>query len=294
MVSLLWVTRALWFCLPVSVGWAIDDATRGWDRAPTITLAIFAYTAWLIGCIGLLLPSAKAFTALRIVAALPLVAVVLSAFATSTAAIVFAAVHATFTTTFALSAAVADASAQAQAYGDEIRRPLRTPPAFCLVTAVAVALIVSGIVLGPCLIASGHTLAGVIVTIVGVPIAAILIRSVHTLSQRFYVFVPAGLVISDSMVLTDPVLLASERIDGFAQFDGNSHPRPEVTIDTRGGALVGCIAVRLNEPGSFAVRDGRRSMRVRDADVVMFTPLRPRDFLALASPPTANPHAPVH
>ena len=291
---MLWVTRALWFCLPASVGWALDDATGSWSRATSTTFAIFAYSAWLIGLIALLLPSAQAFTALRIVAALPIVAVVVSAFGTSSPFMVMAAVHATFSTVFALSASVADASAQAQAYGDEIRRPLRTPPVFCVVTAVSVALIVAGVALGPILIASGKVAIGVTVAVGGIPIAAILVRAVHTLSQRFYVFVPAGLVIADSMLLTDPVLLASDRIDGFAQFDGVPHPDSNTTIDTRGGALVGCIAVQLNEPGSFAVRDGRRSMKMRTADVVMFTPLRPRDFLALAAPPTANPHVPVH
>lgn len=247
-----------------------------------------AYAAWLIGLVALLLPSAKAFTALRIVGALPIVAVVVSAFATSSIAIAIAAIHATFTTVFTLSAPVADASAQAEAYGSEIRRPLRTPPLLCAMTAVSAALIVGGLTLGPLLIASEHEIAGAFAVVMGLPIAALLMRSVHSLSRRFYVFVPAGLVISESMLLPDPVLLDSHHIHGFAPFDGDAQPDPHTTLDTRGGALVGCIAIHLTEPGVFAVRDGRKSLSMREAIVVMFTPLRPRDFLAMAAPPAAK------
>jgi hypothetical protein len=259
-----------------------------------MTLGTFVYAAWLIGLVALMLPNDKAFTALRIVAPLPILGIAGSAIATSSAVVVLAAVHATFATVFALGAPTADVCAQAQAYGDEIRRPLRTPPLFCLFTTGAVALVVAGMTCGPLLIASGHVIVGAITTVAGLPIAFVLIRSIHSLSKRFYVFVPAGLVIADTLVLADPVLLPSERIESFATFDGSTQPDLQHTIDTRMGAFIGSIAVKLTEAGSFALRDGRHSLQSREATTVMFTPLRARDFLALASPPAANPHLHAH
>jgi hypothetical protein len=178
-----------------------------------------------------------------------------------------------------LHGSVAQACAQSAAYGDEIRRPLRTPPLLCLVLVLAMAVIDLGIATGPLLLADGRVAAGIIVCVIGLPVAALLIRSVHSLSQRFIVFVPAGFVVSDSLTLPDPVLLPREKITRIAPAPADAHPDG---IDTRLGALAGAIVVDLDEPGTFTVRQGR-GMATRTASSLWCTPLRPTSVLGTAA-----------
>ncbi len=265
----------------------LADAIDSWGHAPVITLSVIAYGAWLLGLLALLLPSAKSYTALRIVGGLPAIAVVAAASSSSMWLTLFSGVHAATAGVFALSALVANACAQTQAYGDEIRRPLRTPPVFCVITTIAVLLIHASALVGPLLLANGRVPAGSILTVVGLALGAVFIRAVHSLSKRFYVFVPAGLVVADSLTLADPVLLPSEHIVRIQAFDGADNHDPAVTVDTRIGATIGSISIELNELGSFALRGSRRSIKMVEASCVLITPLRAREFVAMAAPVSA-------
>ena len=68
------------------------------------------------------------------------------------------------------------------AYGDEIRFPLRIPLSLFLgPVPLAVLLIAAGVSAGPLLLADGRYVVGVVATVVGLPIAAALARSLHAL-----------------------------------------------------------------------------------------------------------------
>src|SRR5439155_6317326 len=88
------------------------------------------------------------------------------------------------------------------AYPNERRFPLR-PPAPLLVgpMALAWALGVTGLTAGPLLLAARQWVLGSVAFVVGLPVASILVRSLHVLSKRWVVFVPAGLVIVDPLGL---------------------------------------------------------------------------------------------
>lgn len=285
---MLWVARLLWLLLPVTTGSVLNDATTQWRQAPSVTLAVVAYSLWLIGLIALLLPNAKSFTVLRLVAALPVVAVVLSGSRSGSFMVAIAVMHATSSAIIALSAPIADVCAQAQAYGDEVRRPLRTPPLICLAMSIEVAFVAALLFLGPIALANSHLVLGVAASVGAVGAGAFACRSVHSLSKRFYVFVPAGLVLADSFTLADPVLLPSERIGSIKPIEtGANKGIFDGTVDTRLGAFIGGIEIQLREPGEFGLRKKQRTLEMVQAHRVRFTPLRPQEFLALAAPSRA-------
>jgi hypothetical protein len=276
---LLWPARVLWFLLPLSVGAVLRDALASWSSTPAVVGAVLLYAAWLAGLVALVALHPWSFTVLRIVAPLALIAAVVSMRSASLAVALIALVHAMAACGVCLHGSIAQASAQAAGYGDEVRRPLRTPPLLCIVIGIAVLLVAAGTATGPLLLADGRIGAGVVCTVLGLPLAGVLVRSLHSLARRVIVFVPAGFVVSDPLAFPDPVLLPRERIVRMvlappaAQVDG---------IDTRLGALAGAVVVELDEPGSFTLRRGRAGIDQREASSLWCTPQRPSSVLATA------------
>ncbi len=266
--------------LPLSVGVVLRDALTSWSHAPLIVVTVMLYAAWLVGLVALVALHPMSFTALRVVAPSAALLAILGVRSSSAAIAALAIVHGLAACVSCLHGTVAATCTQAASYGDEIRRPLRTPPLMCLVLAFVVPLIVGGIVTGPLLLADGRIPSGVALTVVGVPLAVLLCRSVHSLARRFVVFVPAGFVVSDPLTMFDPVLLPREKIQSIAL----APPTPRVDgIDTRLGALVGAIVIELNEPGSFTLRRGRNVSDGITASSVWCTPQRPSSVLATAA-----------
>lgn len=280
---MLWAVRAIWLSLAVTVSTVVSDATRAWDAGARLTLALVLYGAWVAGLTALLVPRPLSATALRVVAPAAPAAVLGTVFAHGGPAfgvgwwLVLA--HSVAACVLALRCEVFDACAQSQAYGTEIRRALRTPPLLCVVLAVAWSLIAAVAVLGPRWIADGRTAAGVVLLVVGVPVSFVLLRSMHSLTNRFCVFVPAGIVVSDPLTLVDPVLLVREKVAAIGPAAPAAAP---LSIDTRLGAYVGGLAIALVETGTFTVRAGRAGTQQRDGQAVVFTPLRAEAMLRIA------------
>jgi hypothetical protein len=268
-VVVIWVARVTWIVLPLSIGAAVQNATRDWSTATALTLAVLLYGAWLIATIALLAPRPWSFTLLRVVAPTA-VAVALWAALDGDATFRWLAVaHAAVAAVVVLCAPVANAAAGAAAYGDERRYALRVPPAIGLLSLAVIAVVVGGVAAGPLLLAGHHWIAGTIALLIGWPLAAGGLRSLHSFERRFIVLVPNGLVLSDPLVIGDPVLLPRERI--VAVRAAAAAALGEHTVDTRLGALVGGVLVQMDEPASFGLRRGRAPVR---ADALAFTPLQ--------------------
>ena len=277
---MLWVIRGLWLTLPISVGAALGDRVTAYDTSISVTFAIIAYALWAVGLVALLVPRDISFTALRIVACTPFVSALWAFSAPSTAVGIVSVMHAAIAGVFALSNFVAAPCADAQSYGDELRVALRTPPLMLPVTAMAVIVVNVGIAAGPLFIANQRYLVGAIATVLGLACAFVMMRSLHTLSKRFCVFVPAGMAIADSLKLIDPVLLPRDRVIGLVMAPASR--APVNALDTRLGAVVGSLALSLNEPGQFAIRADRKQLETVSSSLVLFTPLRPMAFLTTA------------
>jgi hypothetical protein len=180
--------------------------------------------------------------------------------------------------------AVSLASANGAAYGDERRYPLRIPPYLWLgLLPVAPLLVAAGIAAGPLLLADARIIAGIAALAVGLPVAAFAIRSLHGLSRRWAVLVPAGLVLADPLTLPDAVLFVRERIHSLRAVE-RGEPVPAGTLDLRLGATTDSIALMLDRPTELLqARRGRRgSVPVQSIDI-RFAPLEARDLLETAA-----------
>ncbi|CAB5010377.1 unannotated protein [freshwater metagenome] len=176
----------------------------------------------------------------------------------------------------ASSSEVARWCVEGSAYGDESRFPLKTPPSL-LVTLVplSIALAAAGTLVGPVLLAQRHWVAGVIALAIGAPLAYAAVRSLHLLSKRFAVVVPAGFVIADPMTLSDPILFVREHIVALEQMPSGA--RVEGALDLRLGAASSSLLLRLDDVAPLTTR--KRGTAVQTpAQQVLFSP-RDREAL---------------
>jgi hypothetical protein len=277
-VAMLWCARLTWALLPVSAGIALTDALDGWDTGPARVAAVLLWAAWAVGLIALLAPRPWGLTALRVVAPAAVVVALASIAGAGGGAAALAVSTCVVAAVFALSAPIAQAAGNALAYGDEVRFPLRIPPALFLgPVPLAVLLIGAGVSVGPLLIANENYVAGVVLTIVGVAVAAVLARSLHALSLRWLVLVPAGVVIVDPIALADPVLMRREVID-HVERSPHAPPGPDA-LDLRLGSLAGTIAISLHTPQSFARRRGRHDAKLHEVSDALVSTVRSDAFV---------------
>jgi hypothetical protein len=277
----LWCARLAWALLPVSVGTALGDAIDAWSTAPARVATVLLWSAWAVGLIALFAPRPWGLTALRVIAPTSVILALLCLGSTSATVATVALIGAVVAAALALSAPVAQAAGNALAYGDEVRFPLRIPLALFLAPVpLAVALIAVGVSAGPLLLANENYVAGVIVSVVGLALAVVLARSLHALSVRWLVLVPAGLVAVDPLTLVDPVLMRREQILGVERLP-RARSVPD-SLDLRLGTVAGTVAVSLHEPYPFAHRRGRRDAAIEEATGILVATVRPDEFVQAA------------
>jgi hypothetical protein len=103
--------------------------------------------------------------------------------------------------------------------------------------------------------------------VVGLPVVVLLLRSLHGLSRRFAVLVPAGFVVVDPMTLADPILLPRERI--VAMQAAPATVAPDGVLDLRLGATAGSVSLRFDEAAEVttAARARRPAVTVRTPEL---------------------------
>jgi hypothetical protein len=265
-----WVVRVLWVALPFTVGPTLAEALDGASRPVQLVASIGMWTCWATGVVAALVPHPLSLTAIRIVAPAAVSAVVASAVAghASPLAIGWASVAAvwTFAPPFGLTCV------NGPAYPNERRLLLRAPGALLIgPLAVAWALAVAGVTTGPLLLAARQWVVGGFALVAGVPLAILLTRSMHSLSRRWVVFVPAGLVLHDPITLVDPVLFRRQSVEML-----RPAPATSDALDLTQGApglalellLLEAVDLTLLKPGSRAGTPGRSAR-------LLFTPTRP-------------------
>jgi hypothetical protein len=254
-----------------SIGAALADASR----PVQLVAAAGLWTAWGAVVLALLVPRPLGLTALRVVAPAGLVAVVAAAVAGHPSAVgVTAAAVAAIA---AMAAEVATDFAKGAAYGDETRHPLRAPgPLLLGPLPLAWALTVAGATAGPLLLAARSWVSGALATVVGLPLAWFLARSIHTLSRRWVVFVPAGLVIHDPMTLRDPVLFTRQTVEVLRPAPADSD---SLDLTERAPGLALELVLREKVPMTL-MRPGHRFGEEGASARLLFTPARPGAVLA--------------
>ena len=282
----LWLLRIAWITLPLTAGPAASAALRDWSDAPRVVAEVLLWLAWGAGLLAILAPRPQALTALRAIAPAFLVFAIAAALdgSASTAATVAALIATTVTAVSASCHDIAIAAVNALAYGDEQRLPLRVPPALFLAPLpLARALVVGSVIAAPLLLADGRIVLGLVALAIGAPLLAVLGRSLHALSRRFAVLVPAGFVVVDPMTLSDPLLFVRERITGMHAVDDGA-ASAHAPLDLRLGATLGSVALNFNEPAEI-VRAGRarRTAETVRADGILIAVVRHDEMLRLAA-----------
>lgn len=276
----LWCARLLWASLPITAASAIADALDGWSSAPADVAAAMMWIAWAIALVALFAPRPWGLTFVRVVTPVGVVIAIVCAPSSTAGAAAIAIAFTLVAAVLALSPVFAQAAANALAYGDEERFPLRIPlPLLLAPVPVAVVLVAAGMATGPLLLADGRAVAGVVATVIGIPLAAFLARSLHALSRRWLVLVPAGLVVVDPLILVDPAMIRRQQVAELVP----TAPAPDFghALDLRLGAPGG-ITIRLAEPLPFARRRGRTDGAIVTTDVVLVAPTRRTALLTAA------------
>jgi hypothetical protein len=171
---------------------------------------------------------------------------------------------------------------QASAYGDE-RRLLLRPPYGYLAASVASWLIwVAAMIAAPLAWAARVWALAAVATVVAAAACWLLPRRWHQLSRRWLVAVPAGLVVHDSVVLAETLMLPRRQVAavGLAELGHGASSAADLTGPTPGLA----VEVRLREPATvvLARRPGESRGQSVDVPGLLVSPSRPGAALAEA------------
>jgi hypothetical protein len=182
--------------------------------------------------------------------------------------------------TLALSPVTGEWLVNGAAYGYERRYLLRVPaPVVAGPLVVAAVMLPVAVLAGPVLLAARQWATGAVALTVGVPLAAVLFRALHSMALRWAVLVPAGFVLKDHLSLLDPVLFRRTDITSL-------QPAPADTdaTDLTAGALGLALELRLREEQHIdRMRPVRRGSEPFEVWKLIFTPTRARPLLADAA-----------
>lgn len=285
----LWATRGVWMVLPLLVGRGVLDAADGASSAVRATIEIGLWIAWFGGLVALLVPSTVSLTALRIIAvAAPVSAILAGLFFTWSILLVVAVVAGLLAAAVCLLPQIGDVMVNGSAYGSERRMALR-PPMAVLVGPVQLAwlLVYGGAITGPLLVASGRGLSGAVASLAGVAAVLLGSRSLHQLSRRWMVFVPAGFVIHDYTSLAESLLflrrtgphLGLVPTEPGSTSDGDD--TEDDVIDLSQGALGHPLFIEVDEALPVALRRSG-TIDSQTATKFVFSPTLPGAALAEA------------
>jgi hypothetical protein len=276
-----WLLRLAWVSLPFTLGPALGAALHPHSEPVRLAAIVLAWAAWAAVLVGTLVPYPVGLTAIR-VAAPAAVAVAVAAAASgrpSAAETVVAVAGSLVALLAAFAAATGMLYANGPAYPDERRYPLRVPGPLVLgPVEVAWAVTVGVPVAGTLLLAARAWLAGALVLVVGLPVAYRLVRSLHSLSRRWVVFVPAGVVLHDPLAVVEPVLFVRPLIETL-----RVAPVGTGSLDLTQGAAGLALELALREEVPVVlVKAGQPGGREGRSSGLLFTPTRPGQVLAEA------------
>ena len=268
-----WLLRLVWASLPFVAGPAFADALSSRDSLLRTGTSVGLWVVWGLTLAALLVPLDQTLTAVRILVPVAVPAAVIAAFANDAGAGLNAlAIGASILATLlVLSAPVGELFINGNSYGEEWRSPLRPPgPVLFGPLPLAWLAVAAGLFLGPLFLLAERWILGGIITALGVVLAPLAVRSIHVLTQRWAVFVPAGVVIHDGFALAEPVLFRRRDIHVLHA----AHPETPAT-DFTSGALGLALEVVLEEPTQVARPVRGQPAEMESIVAFLFSPTRP-------------------
>jgi len=214
--------RILLSCLPfigAGVGGLLDDRSA----AVQVTGTTLAWVVWGIVVIASFISHPITLTVLRI--GTPVVAgfMILDIFnqGTSSGQVIKVAVSVAVLL-LSFSAEIGSIYVQASAYGDEKRFALR-PPVVLIAPILLSTLVVDLSIISLPLLIAARKWAVAAVSLAGLYVSAkYLLPRIHLLSRRWLVFVPAGVVIHDEIVLSTNLMIRKQELSQIQLARDNS------------------------------------------------------------------------
>lgn len=283
---MIWVFRAACVALAFTTAEALDVAASDWSGGARLQLALAGWALWILCTLAGWFRRAVSVAVLRCTTPIALgivTAVVASSdwnlglgWKVSGLACTWAVTVAAFLPQFS------EWFVNGVSYGDEHRMVLRPPLPIAAVVAVVVLIGAVVAVAGSALVQNGLAWIGVLCWIAAPALVSFAIAASTKLLRRTAIFVPAGITIVDDANLSDPVLLARQRIASvrlLGACEVLAEPEGDLGKDAPGRS----IAVRLMVPVDIARREGNsRTARASSVDLVRFVPTRATAFAAFA------------
>jgi hypothetical protein len=208
-----WVARLAWVMVAVFGGSAVESAVDGRSAAVAWTAALGGWALWAIAALGLALASVWSLTVVRVVTPLALAATLAAGIGGAGAIdLLLLGGPAVVAVAAAMTAEFGRRSVQASAYGDEERFPLRFPVGAGSAAIVSWIVWATAIITGPFLLAAGSWILGAVLGLVAAAGVVLLGPRWHRLSMRWFVLVPAGIVVHDPVVLADTFPLRTAQV----------------------------------------------------------------------------------
>jgi hypothetical protein len=208
-----WVARIAWIVVAVIGGTAVESAVDGRSSAVAWTAAVGGWGLWAVAALGLAIASVWSLTVVRVTVPLALVATVAAGVGGAPAFdLVLLGGPAIVAVAAVMTAEFGRQYVQASAYGDEDRFPLRVPVGAGLAAVVAWLLWATATIVGPLLLAAESWVAGGALSALALTGVVLLGPRWHRLSRRWFVLVPAGVVVHDPVVLADTFPLRTAQV----------------------------------------------------------------------------------
>src|SRR5829696_2200798 len=278
----LWLLRVLWALLGVVALPAFTGALDGRSGPVQLVAAAGLWAGWLAVLVATLVPAPASLTVVRLLTPGAAVAgVVAGATGASAVAATAAVALGLVAGIVAGTAEVGWVFVQSGAYGDETRFLLRPPgPLVAGPLELAWVVLAATTGAGPLLLAAGAWLTGAVVTAVAVVLAVVLGPRFHRLALRWLVFVPAGVVVRDPLVLADTAMFRRADVERLVLA-----PAGTTATDLTARALGPAVEVDLAGTGTIAMggpfvdQSDRRNVPI---DAFIVSPSRPGRVLAEA------------
>ena len=241
----LWSARVAWLLVALVGGRAIGAAVDGRSEPVQWVATIGGWAGWGAGSMALAVTAVATLTVVRAVVPLALVAAGVTAVAGAGGGDVLAlGVPAAVAAVLVGAADTGQVYVQSSAYGDERRFGLRPPLGYLAPTVVSWAFWAAALFAAPLAWAARSWITAVIATALLIATTLVLPRRWHQLSRRWFVAVPAGLVIHDPVVLAETLMIGRAHVTAVRLAAGRRDP---AGFDLTGPTPGVAVAVALDE-----------------------------------------------
>lgn len=238
-----WIARLAWLIGALVGGGAVDAAVADRSEPVRWTAAIGGWALFGVVIVALLIPAPLSLAIARVASPLALVAAVGSVVAGGPALDVgLLLAPAVIAVAAIFSAEFGRWMVQASAYGDEDRLPLRSPLPAGAAAVISWIVWAAAVTTGPFALASRNWLVGVPVTVIAIAMTVFVGPRWYTMARRWLVFVPAGIVVHDPLVLADTLMIRRDQIVGIGLARADTQ-----AADLTGPASGYAIQVDTNE-----------------------------------------------